>query len=76
VGVRILVGTLDGGNGREAAVLYCSTSEHCFGPIFEDHDEADAFLEWAHARTPDVRRLPSEELEEAVDQFRNRKVSV
>ena len=35
--------SMDGGE-YECAVLYCSTSDWSFGPIFENADEAESFL--------------------------------
>jgi hypothetical protein len=45
MGVRILEG--DG-----MAVLYCSTSMWAFGPIFEDGDQPQEFLEWLGKNDP------------------------
>lgn len=45
MGVRIL----EGGGGRgdnNGACLYCSVTMWAFGPIFEDHDQAQEFLDW------------------------------
>lgn len=33
-------------DNRDGAVLYCSTEMWAFGPVFDDTDDAEAFLEW------------------------------
>lgn len=53
MGVRILESDKDG------AVLYCSVSMWAFGPVFEDGDKAQAFLDWLET---DARRLSDSEL--------------
>lgn len=67
MGCRILAGKLDGGNGREAAVFYCSTTGIAFGPVFEGlndpgelsdpHDEAEAFAKWLESHPVEVARF-------------------
>jgi hypothetical protein len=59
MGVRIL-------SGEDAAILYCSTTDWAFGPVFGDRDthtgteRAAAFLRWFKA---EPRRLNYDELE-------------
>jgi hypothetical protein len=51
--------------GRDAAVLYCSTSDWAFGPVFTDADDhdaderAEAFLRWL---PQDARRYSDADL--------------
>lgn len=63
MGVRILQGdgTYDG------AVLYCSTTMWAFGPVFEDREQAQAFLDWLDPTDP--RRLSDAELEAKYGDF-------
>ena len=42
MGVRILQGA-EPGSAYTQAVLYCSTSDWAFGPVFYGDDEHDAF---------------------------------
>jgi hypothetical protein len=42
LGVRILEGSEIG----DGVCLYCSVTMWAFGPIFEDRDEAQQFLDW------------------------------
>lgn len=44
MGVRILDGIYDG--TEPAAVLIDSVTGTSFGPMFDDHDHAQAFLDW------------------------------
>jgi hypothetical protein len=44
MGVRII--QADGEGDSQGACLYCSTSMWAFGPIFEDRDQAEAFLQY------------------------------
>jgi hypothetical protein len=46
MGCRIIVGREDSGNGRECAVLYCSTTGQAFGPVLDSLEEAEEFMEW------------------------------
>ncbi len=70
MGVRVLQ-AVDKYNGMSSnAVLYCSTSDWAFGPVFydeENHDayeRAEAFLEWLDESTrQDARTLTDSELE-------------
>ena len=43
MGVRII-------NGTDEAALYCSTTMWAFGPVFDDYDSAESFLEWWKAK--------------------------
>lgn len=56
MGVRIIEGNKD----YDGAVLYCSTSMWAFGPVFENGDAAQEFLDWLKE---DPRRLSQRELE-------------
>lgn len=64
MGVRIIEDREDG-----SAVLYCSTTMRAFGPVFEDRDEVEAFLEW-YDRGTDLRLLSDARMEEVVSRFR------
>ena len=44
MGVRILEGNGEGDS--RGAVLYCSVTDWAFGPVFEDGEQAQAFLDW------------------------------
>lgn len=62
MGVRILVGKLDGGHrdNPDGACLYCSTTGVVFGPVFAGYEEAEGFLAWCHEVYGDPRKLPAE----------------
>lgn len=62
MGVRILVGKLDGGHrdNPDGACLYCSTTGVVFGPLFADGDEAEGFLAWCHEVYGNPRDLSAE----------------
>lgn len=62
MGCRIIVGHEDGCDG-ERALLYCSTSEWAFGPVFYSADDARAFRAWCFARYGDPRTLDANRLE-------------
>jgi hypothetical protein len=63
--VKILEGT---GQGESlGAVLYCSTSEWAFGPVFDSAKEAMDFLEFC----PQPRLMSDRELLDAVGEFRS-----
>jgi hypothetical protein len=68
MGVRIIQG--DGLGDSVYACLYCSTSMWAFGPLFEDRDEAELFLEWLGV---DPRGLTDRELEFKYSDFCNGK---
>jgi hypothetical protein len=59
MGLRIIAGDGEGDSGTYA-VLYCSTSMEALPWIFDDRDEAEAFVE----KHGDVRRLPPAERSE------------
>lgn len=67
VGVRILEGN-HSHHDRGRAVLYCSTAGVAFGPLFEDGEEAEAFLQFLG---PDVdpRLLSPKELRDRYTEF-------
>jgi len=68
MGVRIFVGHEEGTDrGREQAILFCSTTDWAFGPLFDDAEEAQWFLEWLGT---DPRSLKDSVLEAKVSQFR------
>lgn len=52
MGVRIIEATGEGDS--RGACLYCSTTMWAFGPIFEDADTAQAFLDWIKPTDPRV----------------------
>ena len=49
------------------AALYDSVSETAFGPLFENSDQAQAFLDWCEV---DTRRFDDHQLRQAVSAFR------
>jgi hypothetical protein len=59
MGVRII-------SDDNGAVIYCSTSMRAFGPVFQDHDEAQKFLEWLPS---DARLLTQNELSHKYSDF-------
>lgn len=69
MGVRILT---DRQSDYPQAVLYCSTSDWAFGPVFNgngEHDadeRAEAFIRWL---PQDARRLTESELQTAYGQW-------
>ena len=65
MGVRILQGNGEGDSNY--AVLYCSTSDWAFGPLFEDYEDAEAFLKWL---VVDPRVLLDSDLERKCSEFR------
>lgn len=64
MGVRILNG--DGRGDSRGAVLYDSVSGWAFGPLFDDVDDAEAFLS---TLTDDARALTDTELRTAYAKF-------
>jgi hypothetical protein len=62
MGVRIVEDV-----GADMAVLYCSTSMWAFGPVFEDSEQAEDFLDWLPM---DARTLSNSELEAKHDEWR------
>ena len=63
--VKILEGTGEGES--RGAVLFCSTTEWCFGPVFNSSQEAMDFLEFC----PQPRLMSDKELLDAVGEFRS-----
>lgn len=51
MGVRI-IGL--GGEPGDNVCLYCSTTMWAFGPVFEDAEAAEAFLEWMQPNDPRI----------------------
>lgn len=75
MGVRILSDVRsEGYTGTSQAVLYCSTSDWAFGPVFYgdgDHDaeeRAQAFCRWLGGREP--RRMSDQELQAVYSEWR------
>jgi hypothetical protein len=68
MGVRIL----QGDKSHDGAVLYCSVSMWAFGPVFEDEDEAQQFLNWLDV---DPRKLSEPELHVKYLEFLEREKS-
>jgi hypothetical protein len=67
MGVRIL----SGDKPWDGAVLYCSVSMWAFGPVFENEDQAQEFLNWL--APVDARSINSDrELENKYVEFLNR----
>jgi hypothetical protein len=54
---------------RRSAVFYCGTSGLAFGPLMDDAEEAEAFLQWLTRRGRDPRK-DSERLVEELEEFR------
>lgn len=69
MGVRIIEGFKDGTRHDTCAVIYCSTTNWAFGPVFEDSDEAQAFLD---SLEQDARKYSDSELEKLYGDFRRR----
>jgi hypothetical protein len=59
MGLRIIVGNEQGCH-REHAVLFCSTSQWAFGPVFDSEEDADEFIKWLPR---DAREYTADELE-------------
>jgi hypothetical protein len=78
MGVRIIN---DPSDRNDYACLYDSVSMTAFGPVFDDAEEADDFLEWYDKNGPRSKvnntevldlRIPSDsELETLVKEFRD-----
>lgn len=64
--VCIIAGFRINESNKPAAALYCNTSGFCFGPVFRDSDEAEAFLQWL----PCDPREAAADLAEHVADFR------
>lgn len=77
MGVRII-------HGQDEAVLYCSTTDWAFGPVFSDDgnhgavERAEAFLRWFHTHGnvgplhyDDPRQLTDSELESKYSEWRS-----
>jgi hypothetical protein len=62
MGVRIM----QGDQPYDGAVLYCSTSMWAFGPVFEDEDKAQEFLDWLEV---DPRKLDQSQLQSKYHDF-------
>ena len=70
MGCRIIEGK-EAGTDVPCAVLFCSTSGIAFGPLFDDHDEAQDFLEWLAKQTNvDARNLTDKRLHAYIFRFR------
>jgi len=62
----------DGPVGR--AVLYDSVTEWAFGPLFEDADDAEAFLSWLQSfHGEDPRILDEPVLKERLNEWETRR---
>ena len=65
-------------HGDEGSVLFCDLAKMAFGPVFEDGEDPDEFLDWIeqlyHDRgyrgTVDVRQFSERRLSELVDEWR------
>ena len=68
MGVEILEGRDFG-----PCALTCNTSGVAFGPLFEDREEAEAFLEWL---PQDPRRYDDQELGRKYSEFRSERLEV
>lgn len=57
MGIRILGGVrINEDHDRVGACLYDSTSNDAFGPVFEDVEAAEGFLEWFWSEHGDTRQ--------------------
>lgn len=65
MGCRIMVGSEEGSNNTQA-ILFCSTSMVCFGPVMDSPETADAFCEFVDG---DPRSSPIDELMDDWNQF-------
>ena len=65
MGVRII--QADGIGDSTGAVFYCSTTGWAFGPVMEDREEAEKFLEFLSPVDP--RTLKDNELSERYAEF-------
>ena len=69
MGVRIFIGNEVGDEREKQAVLFCSTSDIAFGPIFNSCEEAVLFLTWCdEVKYTDPRELDS--IESSVMDFK------
>lgn len=68
MGVRTLT---DPDEGK--SVLYCSVTSLAFGPVFDEPETADDFLDWANTKEDceDLRALLPDQLANAVSYWRN-----
>jgi hypothetical protein len=57
-------------NTQGYSCLFCSTSMTAFGPVFDEDESIEEFLEWLG---DDPRKLSAHELESAVDVWRHQK---
>ena len=58
--------------GERNACLYCNTTDWAFGPLFEDADQAERFLEWL---PDDARTYSDKRLEQLFYDFRQEEAS-
>jgi hypothetical protein len=70
MGIRILEGKKINEADAEAASLYCSTSGRSFGPLFDDADEAEAFLDYCQGIGSDIRKVDHDRIVDLVASFR------
>ena len=71
MGISILEGDDYGGRGVTRAVMVCNTTNIAFGPLFDDHDEAQGFLDWHEAQGyPDPRTVTGKELDGRYIEYR------
>ena len=70
MGISILEGDYDG-RGVTRAVMVCNTTDRAFGPLFDDHDEAQGFLDWHEAQGySDPRTVNDDELDNRYIRYR------
>ena len=67
MGVRTLIDQQEG-----QSVLYCSVTGLAFGPVFDEAEGADDFLDWANGKEDceDLRSLTPRQLEAAIRYWR------
>lgn len=66
----ILEGVKVNDSDKRAAAFYDDTTGLAFGPLMDDAEEAEAFLQWVLARGRDPRKDP-ERLAEDLQEFRS-----
>jgi hypothetical protein len=73
--IGVIRGTTNDTDGLEVdvAVMFCTTTDLAFGPLFHGGDELEAFLEYLGSVDP--RSLAEDELETRLTAFRKRRDS-
>jgi hypothetical protein len=71
--IGVIRGITNDTDGAEidVAVMFCTTTDLAFGPLFEDAEELEAFLEYLGSVDP--RSLSEDEIETRLAAFRKRR---